>query len=317
MNNDKQYIARVQFKNKVLSSHGQAYEDLFIRVMQASDNGFRPVKPQGREGDQKNDGFNKSKGKYYQVYAPEDLSDKEKKSLKKLKDTFTGLYNYWQEISPIKEFYFVVNDRFQTGVFPSVEKELAEIEKEYSIKAEPFLSKDIEDIFLSLPENEIIDILGGYLPDYNNIEDIEVSVLGEVIDFLVNFKFKPSEITFPDELNFDKKIRFNKLSKTYGSLLISAFHQDYIISEYFSYNSKFTKEDLKVVFSNFYKECLIEISDDLEEKSDLVFDFILRKASPRKVKAISDAVLILMAHYFESCDIYEEPQEPKQRELFT
>lgn len=317
MTNETLYIARVQFKNKVLSSYGQAYEDLFIRVMQASDNGFRPVKPQGREGDQKNDGFNKSTGKYYQVYAPEDLSDKEKKSLKKLKDTFTGLYNYWQAISPIKEFYFVVNDKFQTGVYPSVEKELSEIEKQYGVKAEPFLSKELEDVFLSLPKNEIIDILGGYLPDYNNINDIEISVLGEVIKFLMNFKYRPGEITFPDELNFNKKIRFNKLSRTYGSFLKSAFYQDYIITEYFIYNSKFAKEELKVVFVNFYSEGLNEISDDIEEKPDLVFDFILKKASPRNKKAIYDAVLILMAHYFESCDIYEEPQEPKQSELFT
>jgi hypothetical protein len=317
MNNDKFYIARVQFKNRVLSSHGQAFEDLFVRVMQAKDVEFRPVKPQGRLGDKKNDGFNKKRGQYYQVYAPEDSSDKEKESYKKLTETFDELFNYWQVISPIKEFYWVYNDNFQTGVYPSIEKKLSEIENTYNIKADPFLSQNLEDVFLSLPEHEIVEILGGCLPDYNCIEDISISILGEVIDFLVKFSFNPIDITFPDEINFDKKIRFNNLSKVFGALLKNAFHQDYIITEYFNYNSKFAKEDLKIVFSNFYQQGMQEISDDIPEKADLVFDFILKKASPRNQSAITNAVLTLMAHYFESCDIYEEPKEPKQSTLFT
>lgn len=316
MNLEKLYIARVIFKNRVLSSHGQVFEDLFVRIMQASDKDFRPVKPQGREGDKKNDGFNKVKGQYYQVYSPEDTSDKEKESYKKLDSTFEELYNYWQPISPIKEFYWVYNDKFQTGVYPSIEKTLAEIEQKFKVKANPFLSKDLEDVFLSLPEHEIIEILGGHLPDYNYIEDVSITVLGEVIDFLIRGNFNPNNITFPNEINFDKKIRFNKLSKAFATLLRTAFYQDYIITEYFKYNSKFTKENLKTVFSSFYKEALDEISDDLPEKADLVFDYILDKARPRNNMAETNAVLTLMAHYFESCDIYEEPVEPKQNSLF-
>ncbi len=315
MNSDKLYIARIQFKNRILSSYGQTFEDFFIRVMQAFDSEFRPVKPQGREGDKKNDGFNKKKGQYYQVYSPESNLNKEKISLNKLDNTIKELVNYWQEISPIKEFFWVYNDRY-SGIYPSVEKELSNIEKKYKIKAEPFLCKTLEDVFLSLPESEIIDILGGYLPDYNNIEDVPISILGEVIDFLINYKFELTKIIFPDEVNFEKKIRFNNLSKTFGRFLINAFHQDYIITKYFTYNSKFSKEELKIVFSNFYKNALKEIPDEFPEKSDMIFDFILKTASPRNNKAFKDAVLILMAHYFESCDIFEEPKKPKQTKLF-
>lgn len=113
MNLDKQYIARVIFKNRVLSSHGQVFEDLFVRVMQASDKDFRPVKPQGREGDKKNDGFNKVKGQYYQVYSPENVLEKEKESYKKLDTTFDEMYDYWQPISPMKEFYFNKKNQIQ------------------------------------------------------------------------------------------------------------------------------------------------------------------------------------------------------------
>ncbi len=315
MTTEEKYIARIQFKNRLLSSHGQTFEDLFIRVMQAFDSDFRPVKPQGREGDKKNDGFNKKTGQYYQVYSPENPANKEKESLEKISNTITGLIDFWQTISPIKKFYWVFNDHYQ-GVYPSVEQKLSEIEKQHKISSNPFLCKNIEDVFLSLSELEIIDILGGHIPDYKYIEDIPIDILGEVIEYLTMLDYDSSEITFPDEINFDRKIRFNKLSPTHGKLLTSHFYQDHLITEYFSFNSKFAKEDLKTVFSNLYIEGLGIYAEDILERSDLIFDYVLKKASPRNHKAITDAVLILMAHYFESCDIYEEPLEPKQSELF-
>ncbi len=99
-------------------------------------------------------------------------------------------------------------------------------------------------------------------------------------------------------------------------MLRTAFYQDYIITEYFNYNSKFTKENLKTVFSNLYKEALQEIPEGIPEKADLVFDYILNKARPRNNMATTNALLTLMAHYFESCDIYNEPIEPKHITLF-
>jgi len=73
---------------------------------------------------------------------------------------------------------------------------------------------------------------------------------------------------------------------------------------------------LKNVFSQLYKEGLEIINKSLEEKSDIVFDYILKKASPRNALSIVNAVLVLMAHYFESCDIFEEPKVEVQQSLF-
>ena len=66
------------FKVRVHESDGNAFESLFTTVMRYSDKGFKPVKPQGRLGDRKNDGFIKEKGTYYQVFAPENLKRKTK-----------------------------------------------------------------------------------------------------------------------------------------------------------------------------------------------------------------------------------------------
>ena len=312
---EERYIARIIFKNRLLTSNGQAYEDLFVSVMIASCLDFQPVKPHGKEGDQKNDGFNKKTGQYYQVYAPEGLSGKETITNNKLDLSIKGLFNFWQNISPIKHFYYVINDHYE-GVWPSTHNELAKIQDTYQIEAETFLCKDLEEVFLLLPIEKMIEILGGFLPSSSSILDIDISVLGEIVYYLMNFNPKPIDEYFPENPDFDKKITFNKLSKYYGSLLNAAFYQDYIINEYFSLNSQFAKHQLKLIFSDFYKEALYSIPPDIENRADHLFQFIWDKASPKNTTTVKDAVLVLMSHYFESCDIFEEPLEPKQINLF-
>lgn len=316
MNREEKHIAKVKFQNKLLSSDKQAYEDLFTKVMELYDSDFRPVKPHGKEGDQKCDGFNKIKGQYYQVYAPEDLIGKEKTTLNKLDDTIEGLFNFWQQISPIKEFYYVIKDDYK-GAYPIIHQRLAEIKQNYQLeKADIFLGKDLEDIFLQLPDEHIFDVLGGFLPDVRNITNIDLSSLGEVINHLLNAERKPKEERFPDDPNFDKKIKFNNLSEEYASQLRSAYLQTYIIDEYFTYQGSFFKQDLKLVFSEFYSNSQNEVPNTIENRNDIIFEKIWDKASPNNKVPFKHAALVLMSHYFESCDIFEEPIEATQQNLF-
>lgn len=157
MTREGKHIARTKFQNKLLSSDKQTFEDLFTKVMQLYNKNFQPVKPQGKEGDKKCDGFNKETGQYYQAYAPEDLSGKEKTAQNKLNDTINGIFAFWQPISPVKEFYFVINDQYK-GAWPSISLQLTEIAQKYKIKADNLLCKDLEDIFLQLQEDDIIEI---------------------------------------------------------------------------------------------------------------------------------------------------------------
>ncbi len=314
MTKEEKHIARIIFKNKLLSSDKQTFEDLFTVVMQAFDRNFQPVKPHGSEGDQKCDGLNKLTGQYYQVYAPEDLSGKEKIAKDKLDETIKGIFSFWQPISAIREFYFVMNNKY--GVYPSIHMQLADIAKKYNIKTDTFLSKDLEDIFLELHEEKITDILGGFLPSATNIVNIDISSLGEVIDHLLNFERNAKEERFPKDPNFDKKIRFNNLSEEYAMFLKVAYQQTYMIDDYFTYNSSFIKQDLKLVFSDFYSKTQNSIPESIENRSDVIFQKIWDDASPRNTSPFRNAALVLMSHYFESCDIFEEPIEPTQTSLF-
>ncbi|MEI6516587.1 MAG: hypothetical protein WCO77_11460 [bacterium] len=87
-------IAEMKFELKVHKSNGQAYEDFFVDIMTRRYPAFKPIKPQGKLGDKKNDGYDKSTGKYYQVYSPEKPSESIAKAIKKARADFTGLYKY-------------------------------------------------------------------------------------------------------------------------------------------------------------------------------------------------------------------------------
>lgn len=137
-----------------------------------------------------------------------------------------------------------------------------------------------------------------------------------MIDHLLNSERKPKEERFPNDPNFDKKIRFNNLSEEYAMFLRVAFQQTYMIDDYFTYNSSFIKQDLKLVFSESYTKTQESIPQSIENRSDIIFQKIWDDASPRNTSPFRNAALVLMSHYFESCDIFKEPIEPTQSSLF-
>jgi len=106
MNRDEKAFARVMFKHKVVTSDGQAYEDLFVDIMTRGNPDFIGVKPQGRIGDRKNDGYDRRKGSYYQVFAPEDPKLKSQDAVKKLKTDFAGLLKHWDSVTPDQRISF-------------------------------------------------------------------------------------------------------------------------------------------------------------------------------------------------------------------
>ena len=139
----------------VYEADAQQYENLFIKIMGAYKKGFQPVKPHGNIGDRGNDGWVKDEGIYYQVYAPEDITKNSLDSLNKAKDDFTKLKAYWDKISQVKEYYFVVNDKYK-GVGPHISNLLAEIKITHGLeKTGLILAQNLGSYFHSLaPEQK-------------------------------------------------------------------------------------------------------------------------------------------------------------------
>ena len=304
MNRNTRYIARLLFQNRIYSCDGAAFEHFFTQVMQRYNPNFRQIKPQGPYGDRKNDGFDNTTGTYYQVYAPEDIRTREKETIDKLVMDFGGLYSYWQGITPIKHFFYVVNDKYK-GAYPTLYAELQKIRNQYpDISVNPLLSKDLEDVFLTLSEHDVIDIIG-IIPSPDDIV-VEYGVMRDVVDYLLRVPTNPQQEVIPLNPDFGKKISFNSLSEHVASYLKSHRINEFAINDFFELNSNFTKDELRNVFNGLYNEAL-NVIPDTEEKNDKVFFYIYDKSYSKHSVAIDAAIFTLMAYYFEYCDIFEVP----------
>ena len=307
MNEATKYIARILFSNKIQKADGNAFEDLFCSVMKYRYKNFQKIKPQGSLGDGKNDGYRSGEGIYYQVYAPEKPTQNDSKGAKKALEDFVGLLSYWNSIEEVKAYHFVLNDK-DRGVYPEIHKKISQIKSEYKIETAIFSSGDLEELLFELDDSQIQIITGG-IPNPEEIE-LDYGVLNEVISHLLSF---PSDIPKTKDLNvpdFDTKIQFNKLSKIPATLLNNAGLKLYQLEEFFrNSNSKTIRKDLQIKFINFYED-----SDEKFDSSDEIFFSILTEASKDvkcdgdKEQSIQDSVLVLMAYYFEHCDIFKEPQ---------
>ncbi len=311
MTKEERALARIIFHKKVLASDGQAYEDLFVAIMQKAYPQFTPVKPQGSLGDRKNDGYDPISGHYYQVFAPEDISKSKAMAVAKSKADFAGLKAYWNSVHPVKQFSFVMNDKFK-GSYPTIESDLADIGKTHSLEgSDVFLAKHLEDVLFSLPDDSILAIIG-FVPDPNKIADIDYSVLNEVISHIKANKRPVSRDTLLTAPNFDEKIKFNGLSNSVAHLLNNASYQVGALEQYFELNSEFAKQEIRDHLSSIYtalSDARKQVVDTEVGQSDIVFFNMLDEMAGGGSEAAQSAALVVMAYFFEACDIFEKPAD--------
>jgi hypothetical protein len=228
---------RKAFKLRVHESNGNAFEDLFCDVMRASHKDFKKVKPQGRIGDRKNDGFIQSEGKYYQVYAPQSPSGNPTSATSKLEKDLDGLIAYWRNEHnyDIREFYFVFNDKYH-GAYPEIYTTINSLKSKYNLEVcDVFLSSELEDIFMGLPEDSIASICG-YYPKQEDIGFIDNSIVAEIVGYVsTNYSdFSVSQTNEPPD--FYNKIHFNKLGKSTAIHLNVGAYQVGYVEDYFRTN---------------------------------------------------------------------------------
>jgi len=154
---DKKYLT-LQFRNRIYEKNGTEFQSFFENIMEKVFHDYQKIQPYGKEGDSGNDGYIKSFGVYYQVYAPNEPRVSKAHAASKLKIDFQKLKAIWDEISEIKEYYFVFNDKY-TGSAKNIEAAIAELERENpNIKFDIFLAKNLQEVFFTLNEADISDL---------------------------------------------------------------------------------------------------------------------------------------------------------------
>lgn len=297
MSDQERVLARILFQNKILNSDGNSFEDLFTQIMNYAEPDFQQIKPWGNIGDRKNDGFIRSKGIYYQVFAPENIKNSYYETVSKLEKDFNGLLNH-KDWSPINEFYFLVNDKYH-GVHPDACNVIDKIVKDNNLnKGKIITVKDLENKLFGLGDEYIIRVVG-FLPDVNHINQIDFSVLNQVVGHIMTLSVNPvhEKIKFPD---WDEKIVFNDLcNETKGFLEVASYNLG-SLNDYLA-NEDFLAEKLQKHLISIYEDKRVDF------KGDNLFWEILNECLPRREQQFFTPVVTILAKYFESCDIFEEP----------
>ena len=315
MDLNQKLIARKMFRLRVHEAKAAEYQRLFEKVMQYRDRNFVPIRPYGNIGDRKNDGYIPATGTYFQVYAPEDPGGQNPtKAAAKAVEDLAGLVKHWDRMTPIQVFRFVFNDAYR-GSTPLLEEALGRIRKEYSIDARALLAKDLEEEALQLPEDELADVINGPVPKLDLWSSVDFSILREVVDHVLTTKKPISQTSLLRVPDFEEKIQFNGLTQHVATLLRVGSYQNEAIADYFSMNSTFARQQLRDHLAAQYLESRHRIEDavaNVEEVGDLVFFDVLASLAPTELPraqrvSAQEAAMIVMAYYFEACDIFEDP----------
>lgn len=299
MNNEEKTIARMLFRNRILESNGQSFEDLFVRIMSYMSDEFQSIKPWGNIGDRKNDGYIRDEGTYFQVFAPEEIEKSYVSLVRKLNNDFEGLIQQW---SPVNKFYFVVNDKYR-GVNADCEQIISQIKENYSLEDCKILTaKDVENKFFLLEDDQIFSIIG-FLPDPDKVKRIDYSILDEVIAHIMKLPLPLNEeydIILPD---LEDKIIFNNLTSTVANYLRNGLLKVIDFEEYLSNNSDFLADTLRSKLNEVYQQL------KAEKSGDALFMAMVSELSPKNISMYQVTVIVIMSKYFETCDIFEEPKE--------
>lgn len=272
---------------------------------------FRSIKSQGSKGDQGNDGFIPEQGAYYQVYAPEEPKTKIAEAIKKAQDDFRKLKISWDPTQLIQRYYFVFNDKFK-GAYPEIEHTLAKIKEDNELEdATPFYAQHLQSVFLELPDDDKVEILGTVIPASERIQQIDFPLLTEILQHLVDHR-KPISVTSTLKVpDFSKKILFNGISEGVGRLLTHGSYQQGLLEEYFSRVPDFNRSDIRDRLKSIYEDRSSDLSSAALPNGlscgDMVFFDMLGELVPRQEPTVQDAAIALISYFFEQCDVFKDP----------
>lgn len=118
-------IQKLQFELACYNFTMTQFQKFFEDIMSSYDDSFIKVKPNGKFGDWKCDGYSRKTKTVYQCYSPEGISIS--LALKKMDEDFIGAKQYWKE--KMKNWIFVWNAR---GLYPEIIAKIETFSKENS-----------------------------------------------------------------------------------------------------------------------------------------------------------------------------------------
>jgi hypothetical protein len=286
------------FRVQCAERTGAEFQSFFEQIMEKLDPSFIKVKPSGKEGDWKCDGWLPDSGTCFQVYAPEDLTVSQ--TVAKIKDDFAGALKKWK--GQMKRWVFVWSAR-EKGIPAAVLSCLNDLAKDnQEIEVDQWGRERLWQQARTLPENDRIDLLGVVpIPaEITATTDHEVQVLLTYIadQPIPNLDGDLGLVELEEKMDrneFDDGVR----------ILVKAAMPIVPTVEHYVSNHPDQRFSQRVAVS--LAERYGELSGELDGDPNAVFGGLLDRIAGDSGPQSKErwAAVAIVAHYFELCDIFE------------
>lgn len=320
---DSGYLFNLLFQVKLYRSKYSAFQTLVEELFYKSRAGYQAIEPWGSLGDGGNDGWIEHEGAYFQVYGPKNEDITEVAACNKASEDFIKLQTSWGRLAPIRKYYFVVNTRWNNVPAPVVQR-MAQLKNEHSLEdSKPIGGPDLINIFDGLDNHKKVLVVGG-LPINEPLSNaiIPIDIVGELLLNLVNTDTPiPGLLVDTDTLpEFQQKIVLNGISTEIANCLkiFSQAKYENIVNAFLTSRDQSDSQSVADAVHELYKRSKVEISQEVENYSDLRFVWMMETLIPESCKnnintnmplykSYREAACMVLAKYFITCDVFEHP----------
>ncbi len=291
-------IATLLLRSRLSVLSEGAFEDFFHSLMAASEPTYIPIRTAGSLGDEGADGLLLLGEKLHACYGPQVFNaskviEKFWSDLAKAKAKRSGQF---------KVFVFAHNDL--RGVHPTVSGELVSAKRQNrELGFEVMGLRQHREVMLGLPREKIEDVLGCPLPTGERTFNVGIEDLTPLLDHLVGLRSEsPTGKVKPVSRH---KMKFNGIDSDLRRDLVRALPSSYHIEQYYEHRRIATERD--EVAKAMTREYL-RIKDEYDDPEEIMWhleNYVVGNVSrPPKIRR---AATVILAHFFETCDIFAEP----------
>lgn len=298
MDNLQKAYYEQQFGILFRDAKGDAFQTLFERLMGlAYPKDFMACRPWGNRGDRKNDGFLKSERCLFQVYAPNEMSERVAK--KKIKEDFEDGKKHWGE--HFNKWVFAHNA--VNGLPPHIQQMILNLEKANpGITLQHWGLNEFLKVFRKVSKGDR-ELWLGYAPSNETKAQIGFADLQPILESLGN-KSAPKDYAVRDVPT--RKIEANALSENVAILLKTGMEKAALVGNFFmQWPDETLGEQIAEAFRDKYKSLHSQKSSP-----DVIFSELQQWAGGEKrgIPKHEMAIFAVIAYFFDSCDIFEEPR---------
>lgn len=298
MDDLQRHFYRLHFRNAFLERKGAAFEELFSRIMAHAHPGdFEIVRPYGKLGDLKCDGYRASDKTVFQCYGPS--TPTLDKLLAKIKRDFEGAVKHW---GGLMERWFLVHN-IDGGLPAPATLLLAGFRETHpSLDLGQMAYAELLHIVMNLATAKLEDLFGP-VPSQRTLAALDFEALRPIVTSIQRMdpgNYPPLVAPSPE------KLAANDLSDDAAGMLRLGRRREPLVEAFLDrYPDPSFGEEIAEAFRDYYR-----VLKDEGRSPEAIFIALQDFAGGMSGTAARQAaVLAVLSYFFERCDIFEDHAE--------